>query len=157
MARRIGRRGKYRRAMTWKDYGQTFRQRLWIELKKFLSSGWQRLLTFYHTIFHASCKSLLCHIPVYYCSITSPIPNLFMAQTECPSGPFEGPEKLLELWFAPSAAHVQGVQSRSKDGRFGLRKVKREVWEEMLDIVKCKILSIIEGSEMDAYLLRYYL
>lgn len=70
-----------------------------------------------------------------------------------PAGPFEGPEKLLEVWFAPSPAQVPDV-STATDGKFGLRKVPRSVWEAMLDIVKCKILSVIEGTEMDAYLLR---
>ncbi|KAI0793260.1 S-adenosylmethionine decarboxylase [Abortiporus biennis] len=69
-----------------------------------------------------------------------------------PSGPFEGPEKLLEIWFAKSPADLPDA-STSGDGRFGLRKVPRAVWEEMLDIVKCKILSAIEGTEVDAYLL----
>ncbi|KAF8608660.1 S-adenosylmethionine decarboxylase [Ceratobasidium sp. AG-I] len=63
--------------------------------------------------------------------------------------PFEGPEKLLEIWFAESAEAV----STEKDGRRGLRVVPREVWEEMLNIVQCKVMSVIEGREMDAYLL----
>lgn len=67
-------------------------------------------------------------------------------------GPFEGPEKLLEIWFAPSPADLPDA-SESTNGKFGLRKVPKAVWEEMLDIVKCKILSHIEGHEMDAYLL----
>lgn len=69
------------------------------------------------------------------------------------SAPFEGPEKLLEIWFAPSAADVPDASS-PVDGRCGLRKVNRETWEDMLDIVKCKVLSVIQGKEMDAYLLR---
>ncbi|KAI0081874.1 S-adenosylmethionine decarboxylase [Panus rudis PR-1116 ss-1] len=69
-----------------------------------------------------------------------------------PAGPFEGPEKLLEIWFAPSPAQVPGASS-STDGKFGLRSVPRASWEAMLDVVKCKILSVIEGQEMDAYLL----
>lgn len=69
-----------------------------------------------------------------------------------PAGPFEGPEKLLEIWFAPSPAQVPDASA--VDGRFGLRKIPRAEWEVMLDIVKCKILSVIEGTEMDAYLLR---
>ena len=32
--------------------------------------------------------------------------------------------------------------------------VKRSVWEDMLAIVKCQILSVVEGTETDAYLLR---
>lgn len=67
--------------------------------------------------------------------------------------PFEGPEKLLEIWFAESAEAV----STERDGRRGLRVVPREVWEEMLNIVQCKVLSVIEGREIDAYLLRYVL
>ncbi|KAF8756860.1 S-adenosylmethionine decarboxylase [Rhizoctonia solani] len=62
--------------------------------------------------------------------------------------PFEGPEKLLEIWFAESA----DSEVVTKTGN-GLRSVPRAVWEEMLDIVKCKVLSVIEGKEMDAYLL----
>jgi S-adenosylmethionine decarboxylase len=67
---------------------------------------------------------------------------------------FEGPEKLLEIWFAPSAADIEHATLPTKDGKYGLRKVDRAVWEEMLEIVKCKVLSVVEGSEMDAYLLR---
>ena len=70
-----------------------------------------------------------------------------------PSGPFEGPEKLLEIWFAPSPAHLPDAAD-AQNGKIGLRKVPRAVWEEMLDIVKCKILSAVHGPEMDAYLLR---
>lgn len=71
---------------------------------------------------------------------------------DAPSGPFEGPEKLLEIWFAPTPADLP--HAPSTDGKLGLRKVPRLVWEEMLDIVKCKVLSVVEGAEMDAYLLR---
>ena len=95
--------------------------------------------------------------------ITVPDPEL-----ELPSdaGPFEGPEKLLEIWFAPALdalpdAPESSVRSRSRmrpEGvqRYwrGLRRVPREVWEDMLEIVKCKVLSVIEGEELDAYLLR---
>lgn len=85
-------------------------------------------------------------------------------------GPFEGPEKLLEIWFAPSPnelprvtrtlgnsleyrAKKQGNDGQERDWR-GLRSVKREVWEDMLRVVKCQVLSVIEGEELDAYLLR---
>ncbi|KAI5120984.1 hypothetical protein M0805_006656 [Coniferiporia weirii] len=66
--------------------------------------------------------------------------------------PFEGPEKLLEIWFAPSPAYVPDAATAEK-GKSGLRAVDRKVWEDMLDIVKCKILSVVNGTEMDAYLL----
>lgn len=85
-----------------------------------------------------------------YCS------TMISAETDfepAANGPFEGPEKLLEIWFAPSAADCLDATS-STDGKFGLRRVPRVVWEEMLDIVKCKILSVVEGTETDAYLLR---
>ena len=59
--------------------------------------------------------------------------------------PFVGPEKLLELWFSPSTDEIEG----------GLRGVSRQVWEEMLDIVRCKVLSVVNGQDMDAYLLRF--
>lgn len=62
-----------------------------------------------------------------------------------PQGPFEGPEKLLELWFGDSQSDVSGQ---------GLMAVESSVWEEMLDIVKCKVLSTIRGTDADAYLLR---
>lgn len=71
--------------------------------------------------------------------------------------PFEGPEKLLEIWFAPgpfAPSDVEESDGSRKDRSDGLRKVKREVWEAMLDIVQCKVLSVIRGVDMDAYLLR---
>lgn len=71
--------------------------------------------------------------------------------SESSAPPFEGPEKLLEIWFAPTAAHIP--DQPSKDGRTGLRQVDRKVWEDMLDIVQCKVLSVVNGIEMDAYLL----
>lgn len=79
-------------------------------------------------------------------------------------GPFEGPEKLLEVWFAPSPDALPSSSSEASSSRKlrapgvqstwrGLRQVPRTVWEEMLDIVKCKVLSVVEGEELDAYLL----
>jgi S-adenosylmethionine decarboxylase len=65
-----------------------------------------------------------------------------------PQCPFEGPEKLLEIWFAPPT-----VTAPPKT-RAGLRSIPREIWKDMLDVVQCKVLSVIEGDEMDAYLLR---
>ena len=75
-------------------------------------------------------------------------------------GPFEGPEKLLELWFAPSEQHVAERGLPIKGGRkgkgkwIGLRQIERRVWDSMLDEVQCKVLSVIEGEDVDAYLLR---
>ncbi len=70
-----------------------------------------------------------------------------------PSGPFEGPEKLLEIWFAQSPADIPNP-ANVPNGKYGLRSISRDTWQQMLDIVKCKILSVIEGQEIDAYLLR---
>lgn len=75
-------------------------------------------------------------------------------------GPFEGPEKLLEIWFASSKDElptgVRGVRTDGevREAQVGLRRVPREVWEDMLRIVRCQVLSVIEGEEIDAYLLR---
>lgn len=84
-----------------------------------------------------------------------------------PSGPFEGPEKLLEIWFAPGQHSLPKdclvdefsiLEKRSSSGkgikRNGLRAVPRAEWEKALDLVKCKVLSTLEGAEVDAYLLR---
>jgi S-adenosylmethionine decarboxylase len=103
---------------------------------------------------------------------------LILAEPDTSPGPFEGPEKLLEVWFAPSpdllpqhkfssslngSANGHGAArdavlragvSPSGETFQGLRTVPRAVWEEMLDIVKCKVLSVVEGDEIDAYLLR---
>ena len=73
-----------------------------------------------------------------------------------PCGPFEGPEKLLELWFAEEPRDVTACRWSDPDarpGHFGLRSVPKAVWETMLDIVKCKVLSVIQGTHVDAYLL----
>lgn len=83
------------------------------------------------------------------------------------SGPFEGPEKLLELWFSasPNAVPIHSnIGTRDSipgvlDGAHaqakltGLRRVAKEVWHGMLDEVKCKVLSVVEAEDVDAYLL----
>lgn len=51
-----------------------------------------------------------------------------------------------------SARRRAGVSTNGQPFQ-GLRTVPRAVWEEMLDIVKCKVLSVIEGDELDSYLL----
>jgi S-adenosylmethionine decarboxylase len=61
---------------------------------------------------------------------------------------FEGPEKLLEVWFAPSVkALAPGVKEN------GLKAVDSKVWEGMLDLVNCQVLSIVKSEHVDAYLL----
>ncbi|KAI6250134.1 S-adenosylmethionine decarboxylase proenzyme [Erysiphe necator] len=70
--------------------------------------------------------------------------NVNCANSSC----FEGPEKLLEVWFAPAPdALPHGVKEN------GLKSVNLQAWEEMLNLVNCKILSVIESKNVDAYLL----
>lgn len=61
---------------------------------------------------------------------------------------FEGPEKLLEVWFSPSAKSLPASCAAG-----GLKAVTREIWEPMLDLVQCKVLSVINSNDIDAYLL----
>lgn len=64
------------------------------------------------------------------------------------SDAFEGPEKLLEVWFAPSpSALPDGTHEK------GLLSVPSKTWEGMLDLVHCKVLSVVSSDHMDAYLL----
>ncbi|KAI9765303.1 MAG: spermidine resistance protein [Geoglossum simile] len=61
---------------------------------------------------------------------------------------FEGPEKLLEVWFCPSPEEIPVSTARN-----GLKAVSAGAWKEMLDLVNCKVLSIVESECVDAYLL----
>lgn len=79
-------------------------------------------------------------------------PTLCHQEAAVSFSPFEGPEKLLEIWFGPSADMLP--KSTNPNGKLGLRAVDRAVWEDMLEIVKCKVLNAVEGVEVDAYLLR---
>lgn len=58
-----------------------------------------------------------------------------------------GPEKLLEVWFAPSATELGAA------GPEGLKKVPSEIWKDMLDLVNCQVLSVVSSDDVDAYLL----
>ncbi|RDW95079.1 putative S-adenosylmethionine decarboxylase proenzyme [Coleophoma crateriformis] len=64
------------------------------------------------------------------------------------SNAFEGPEKLLEVWFASAPDTLP--PSAKKDG---LKAVSSETWKGMLDLVNCKVLSMVESEHVDAYLL----
>ena len=93
---------------------------------------------------------------------------------------FEGPEKLLEIWFKSQSsdmdateidfdeflsdcekpAHHYKSSSHSLDSihyrykRKGFRHIDQSAWQNILDIVQCKILSIVKNEFVDAYLLR---
>jgi S-adenosylmethionine decarboxylase len=71
---------------------------------------------------------------------------------------FEGPEKVLEIWFVPPSEwdENQGQSAQnppSKNGRNYLLSVSKEAWAEMLELVHCQILSQISNDKADAYLL----
>lgn len=62
---------------------------------------------------------------------------------------FEGPEKLLEIWFYPSAADIPRTQDKEKT----LREINVPKWVEVLKLVKCEVLSVRSTAVMDAFLL----
>jgi len=78
--------------------------------------------------------------------------------------PFEGPEKLLEVWFV-SAQEIKNSTAGKTDGKLldlktdeskgklFLRSVGRKRWEEVLKLVRCSILSDVNNGQFDAYLL----
>lgn len=57
---------------------------------------------------------------------------------------FEGPEKLLEVWFWSDSESAPGS---------GLRLIPFQGWELVLDLVNCKVLLKTLSHSMDAYLL----
>jgi S-adenosylmethionine decarboxylase len=61
---------------------------------------------------------------------------------------FEGPEKLLEVWFSPSPSTLPPTAAAN-----GLKAVPADTWVPILDMVNCKVLSVLESDNMDAYLL----
>lgn len=63
-------------------------------------------------------------------------------------GYFEGPEKLLEIWFK-----VPKSQAGKEDEPWGLRTVGRRTWDEMLALVKCTVLNVTSAKFFDAYVL----
>lgn len=55
---------------------------------------------------------------------------------------------MLEVWFSESPALLPTCSAPS-----GLKAVPAEVWKDMLDLVNCKVLSVVESVHVDAYLL----
>jgi len=69
---------------------------------------------------------------------------------------FEGPEKLIEIWFKPPKERLDELNEVNDEGNtkdLGLRTVEKEVWDDMLTIVRAQILSITSNQYQDAYLL----
>lgn len=58
---------------------------------------------------------------------------------------FEGPEKLLEIWFYPNSESVPGAKN--------LRSISVETWVSILKLVNCEVLSIKSTDMVDAFLL----
>lgn len=52
------------------------------------------------------------------------------------------------MWFSASASSLPLASSPE-----GLKAVPAEVWKDMLDLVNCKVLSVVESENVDAYLL----
>lgn len=61
---------------------------------------------------------------------------------------FEGPEKLLELWFSPTDCELPAGWPAD-----GLRAIPLHEIELLLGIVHCEILSKVSSQQLDAYLL----
>ncbi|KAG9290756.1 hypothetical protein G9A89_011719 [Geosiphon pyriformis] len=91
--------------------------------------------------------------------LTVSVQNQKTKNSNSDCGAFEGPEKLLEIWFGPSPdlSSISNIEEApdggNKDQRTGLRKIDKSVWEDLLRLVKCKILTSIENCHVDAYLL----
>lgn len=58
---------------------------------------------------------------------------------------FEGPEKLLEIWFYDSVKDIPTEKT--------LRSIPFDDWSKILDLVNCKVLSIKSSNKLDAFLL----
>ncbi|CAF1026134.1 unnamed protein product [Didymodactylos carnosus] len=59
---------------------------------------------------------------------------------------FEGAEKLLEIWF--------GTSSENKlTARNDLRHIPRDVFEDVLNLVNCKVLKYAQSKDIDTYVL----
>jgi hypothetical protein len=79
-----------------------------------------------------------------------------------PAQSFEGPEKLLEIWWnAPPARPPSLTRQPSvvdaenpKIKRFGLRLISRAKLEQMLESVAVRIINVVSNEYVDAYLLR---
>jgi Adenosylmethionine decarboxylase len=84
--------------------------------------------------------------PVRFATKTTSL-TLIPHPDESFSGGFEGPEKLLEIWFAENPT----------ESGLGLKSIPRQDWEDMLTKVGCKVLSVVKSAGVDAYLLRYSL
>jgi len=65
---------------------------------------------------------------------------------------------LIEIWFKPPQEKINEYNNKNykevDTKELGLRVVKKEVWDDMLTVVRAQILSITSNEYQDAYLLR---
>lgn len=59
---------------------------------------------------------------------------------------FEGPEKLLEIWFYPKKTRIPHSEK-------SLRSIQHEKWKSLLQLVKCEVLSSFSTNDMECFLL----
>ncbi|EDO36391.1 predicted protein [Nematostella vectensis] len=75
----------------------------------------------------------------------------------CEVGFFEGPEKLLEIWWRPTLATESILRNRGKCNKMAkkgdLREIPRQKWEKILQLVNCQIISEKRNEDMISYLL----
>ncbi|XP_032232469.2 S-adenosylmethionine decarboxylase proenzyme isoform X2 [Nematostella vectensis] len=75
----------------------------------------------------------------------------------CEVGFFEGPEKLLEIWWRPTLATESILRNRGKCNNMAkkgdLREIPRQKWEKILQLVNCQIISEKRNEDMISYLL----
>ncbi|KAF1813736.1 S-adenosylmethionine decarboxylase [Eremomyces bilateralis CBS 781.70] len=111
------------------------------------SSGWQRELT---TPLSPMVALDINHIgtPASFVGTPSVSINHEAIKDLDSSNAFEGPEKLLEVWFSATAHDLPAGVAPN-----GLKAVSEDTWKEMLDLVSCKVLSIVKSEHVDAYLL----
>lgn len=83
--------------------------------------------------------------PVTYAGANSYVDHELSVNLDS-SEAFEGPEKLLEIWFF-------GDKSDIPTGSKTLRSISHADWAQLLDLVNCKTLSIKSSDCMDAFLL----
>lgn len=66
-------------------------------------------------------------------------------------GFFEGAEKLLEITFKNDS--VANQECDDENGNGGLRNVQRTVWDNLLRLVNCEIVSSLSNDCLDSYVL----
>ncbi|OMJ16287.1 S-adenosylmethionine decarboxylase proenzyme [Smittium culicis] len=71
------------------------------------------------------------------------------------TGSFEGPEKLLEIWFCPKDSSTQAPHNQSSQDSnvLGMRSIPLDDIEKMLMLVNCSIIQSHSNGFCDSYIL----